>query len=102
MTRVLMIGHLARWRDRRTTDLLSAKGCAVTWLCPAAGDPLPRDLDSFQALVILGGPQNVCDRTDPAHSYLVEEMRLLEAWLAADRPLLGICLGAQLVAPHEG
>ena len=102
MTRVLMIGHMARWRDRRTTALLSAKGCEVAWICPAGGDPLPRDPDSFQAMVVLGGAQNVRDAADPAHPYLVEEMRLIEAWLRTDRPLLGICLGAQLVAATLG
>jgi GMP synthase (glutamine-hydrolysing) len=102
MTGVLMIGHMARWKDRRTTALLSAKGCEVTWLCPAAGDPLPRDPNLFEAMVVLGGAQNVRDAADPAHPYLVEEMRLIEAWLKTDRPLLGICLGAQLVAATLG
>ena len=110
MTPVLMIGHMARWRDRRTTALLEAKGCAVTWLCPAAGHPLPRDLAPFAAMVVLGGPQNVCDASAPEHPYLLEEMRLIEGWLHTERPLLGICLGAQLiaatlgaeVAPHPG
>jgi GMP synthase (glutamine-hydrolysing) len=102
MTSVLMIGHMARWKDRRTTSLLSAKGCEVAWVCPAAGEPLPRELDRHDAMVVLGGPQNVADAADRAHDYLVEEMRAIEAFLGTGRPLLGICLGSQLIAATLG
>lgn len=102
MTSVLMIGHMPRWRDRRTTELLEGKGCRVTWLCPAAGDAVPSDLSPFQAMVVLGGPQYVHHAGDPEHAYLVEEMRMIERWLDTGRPLLGICLGAQLLAATLG
>jgi GMP synthase (glutamine-hydrolysing) len=102
MTEILMIGHMARWKDRRTTGLLAAKGCSIAWVCPAAGDPLPRDLARFDGLVVLGGPQNVADAADPQHAYLVEEMKTIEAFLGNGRPLLGICLGSQLLAATLG
>ncbi len=102
MTTVLMIGHMPRWRDRRTTALLAAKGCHITWLCPAAGDQLPRDLGPFHAMAVLGGPQYVHYAADPEHAYLAEEMRVIERWLRTGRPLLGICLGAQLLAATLG
>ena len=70
MTSVLMIGHMARWRDRRTTALLAAKGCHVTWRCPAAGDALPCDLTAFQAMVVLGGPQYVGNADEHEYAYL--------------------------------
>ena len=82
--------------------LLSAKGCSVTSICPAAGEPLPQDLSRYQAMLVLGGPQNVRDATDPEHAYLIEEMRAIEAFLGTGRPLLGICLGSQLLASTLG
>lgn len=58
-------------------------------------DPLAVDL-----LIVLGGPVGVYE-TD-TYPFLVEEQRLLEIRLAADRPTLGICLGAQQIAATLG
>lgn len=51
-------------------------------------------------LIVLGGPVGVCE-TD-AYPFLAEERRILEARLAANRPTLGICLGAQQIAATLG
>ena len=50
------------------------------------------------ALVVMGGPMSANDDLD----YLREEMRLMERALADSKPILGICLGAQLLAKTLG
>jgi GMP synthase (glutamine-hydrolysing) len=58
------------------------------------------DLAGYDALVVLGGPMNV-DET-ARHPHLMTELRLLEQAMARDLPVLGICLGAQLMAKALG
>lgn len=68
-------------------------------------DPTQDDLDAADAiepdlLVILGAPIGAYD--DDLYPFLTAEVRLIERRLAAGRPLLGICLGAQLIARALG
>lgn len=51
-------------------------------------------------VIVLGGPIGAYE--DHKYPFLVEELELLERRLAADRPTLGICLGAQLMARALG
>ena len=60
-----------------------------------AVDPLAADL-----LVILGGPIGAYQ--DDIYPFLTQELALIEHRLAQDRPTLGICLGAQLIARALG
>ncbi|MBW7850207.1 MAG: glutamine amidotransferase [Rhodospirillales bacterium] len=61
----------------------------------SALDPAAPDL-----LVVLGGPIGAYE--DDAYPFLGDEIRLLQRRLAAGRPTLGICLGAQLMARALG
>ena len=58
-------------------------------------EPVKTDL-----LIVLGGPIGAYE--DDAYPFLAEEIDILEQRLAANRPTLGICLGAQLIARAAG
>jgi GMP synthase (glutamine-hydrolysing) len=62
-----------------------------------AGDPIPGDAD---ALVVLGGGMGVYEQD--RYPYLGEEIRLLRRCVERERPVLGICLGSQLLAKALG
>jgi GMP synthase (glutamine-hydrolysing) len=61
----------------------------------AALDPLDADL-----VVVLGGPLGAHD--EHLFPFLIPELKLVERRLEADRPILGLCLGAQVMARALG
>jgi GMP synthase-like glutamine amidotransferase len=71
-------------------------GADIHLLQTHRGDAVPGSADGFDALVLLGGAQDALD--DAGYPYLAEEVRLVRAFAQEDRAVLGICLGAQLVA----
>ncbi|SFJ08171.1 type 1 glutamine amidotransferase [Planctomicrobium piriforme] len=82
-------GHIQNWADSRGHSV------AVTHLY--AGDPPPA-LDDFDWLVIMGGPMSV---NDPL-PWIPLAKRLIEQSFERDKIVLGICLGAQLIASTLG
>jgi GMP synthase-like glutamine amidotransferase len=70
-----------------------------TWLVPDAAEP-PADPASYGAVMTFGGSMNV-DQTD-RHRWIETEKELLAELAAAGTPLLGACLGAQLLCAALG
>jgi GMP synthase (glutamine-hydrolysing) len=66
------------------------------------GDEVPTDLEAIRVLVVLGGPMGVADLSSEKYPFLSAELETLKRLVAADRPVLGICLGAQLLAHAAG
>lgn len=64
-----------------------------------AGEPLP-SLDAFDLLIVMGGPMGVHDQGQ--YPWLQREKVFLQRVIAAGRPVLGVCLGAQLLADVLG
>ena len=76
-------------------DIAAERGVIVRTHQLGDGDPLP-ELDTIQRLVVMGGPMGALD--DAEHPFLAQERRLLADAVDHDVPVLGICLGAQLLA----
>lgn len=66
------------------------------------GDEVPTDLETVRVLVVLGGPMGVADIGNEKYPFLAAEADLLKRMVNHDRPVLGICLGAQLIAHAAG
>lgn len=97
---VLLIDHPAGKRDDRASRMLADRGYALEWRCPGKGDDLPAADDGrYCAAVVYGGPESA---NDDSKLYLRQELDWIERWVGRDRPFLGICLGAQLLARTLG
>lgn len=66
------------------------------------GDEIPTDLDELRLLVVLDGPQRVSEIGQEKSPYLAKEVETLKRIVSADRPVLGIGFGAQLLAHAAG
>jgi GMP synthase (glutamine-hydrolysing) len=86
----------------RLSALLAEAGLETEVVALYRGEPVPQTLSGDVPLVVMGGSMGVSDIGDPAHAYLADEVALLRRQLAADAPVLGICLGAQLMAHAAG
>ena len=64
------------------------------------GDPLPEDIKNYSGLIILGGPMNVYE--EDVYPYLKGEDILIKEAVKRRIPVLGICLGGQLIAKATG
>ena len=78
--------------------VMPAKGFA-SW-APLEYPGLPEGPDDHDGLAILGGPMSANDGAE--HSWLGELEALAAAFAAADKAVLGVCLGAQILARAYG
>jgi GMP synthase (glutamine-hydrolysing) len=102
---VNVIRHLAFEDMGSFASVLQSKGCQLNYIEAADFVASPEKLLQIDALgdgllVVLGGPISVND-TD-LFPFLEAEIALLQKRIAADKPTLGICLGAQLIASALG
>lgn len=79
--------------------LMDNLGVALTPVRLYRGE-LPPPATRPQAVIVLGGPMGVSDAT--RYPWLAAEKRFLRSVLDRDTPVLGICLGAQLIADALG
>ncbi|HEX3694422.1 MAG TPA: gamma-glutamyl-gamma-aminobutyrate hydrolase family protein [Polyangia bacterium] len=98
----VVLQHAPTEGPGRVADLLAEQGVAVSCRQVYAGEPVPGHLDDDALLVVMGGPMGVGDAGDRRYPFLGREIALLQQLVAADRPVLGICLGAQLLAAGGG
>src|SRR4030066_411251 len=60
----------------------------------------PKNLEGCGGLIVMGGPMNVYEETE--YTFLKDEDRLIKEALAKKLPMIGVCLGAQLMAKAAG
>lgn len=100
MTRVLVVTHSASEGVGNVGPWLEAAGVELETVEPWDGDEIPDEPREYDALVVMGGPQQAYD--DSSAPWLRATKDLLRRAVAESVPTLGICLGGQLLAEATG
>jgi len=100
MTRCLVVQHLEPEGPYRIAESLAALGVAIERCRVFAGDEVPVDVSGFDGLVVMGGPMSASG--DEGFPSRAAELELMADALTQDVPVLGVCLGAQLLALAAG
>jgi len=96
MSRLLVFQHVAAEPLGTLDPLIRRRGHRIRFVNFERDPGALPCVDRYRGLVVLGGPMNVEDQADRPH--LRVEMRAIEQALRQGKPVLGICLGAQLLA----
>src|SRR6478609_10402135 len=97
---VLVVQHLEPEGPVWIGTALAQRGHAVEVVRVDLGAPLPEDLAGHAGLVVMGGPMSAA--SDDGFPSRLAEVALITDALRRGVPMLGVCLGAQLLAVAAG
>lgn len=95
----LVIQHVPFEGPGLIAQLALREGLSVE-VCRVFEEACPTDARGLAGLVVMGGPMGVNDTNHYPH--LADELELIQSALAHRTPILGVCLGAQLLAHALG
>lgn len=90
-----ILQHVPFEGPARIADWASEQGASCARVRVDLGEPLP-PLESVDWLVVMGGPMNVYEEDE--YPWLAAEKKTISRAIEAGKTVLGICLGAQLIA----
>jgi GMP synthase (glutamine-hydrolysing) len=96
----VVLQHVAPEGPGAIGDALAAEGVPFDLVRAHEGAAIPRDGERYSGLVVMGGPMGVYEADRYPH--LRDELRLVEWFLGRGRPVLGVCLGSQILAAALG
>lgn len=100
MRRLLVFQHVPHEILGTLDPLLRDHGFRIRYVNFGRNPDAVPDLDKYDGLIVLGGPMN-CDQVT-RHRHLLTEVAAIKAAIRDSKPVLGICLGSQLLARALG
>jgi GMP synthase (glutamine-hydrolysing) len=100
MAKIWVLQHHPVENLGRIADALEEAALAWQYVRVFDGAPIPTNMKGAGGLIVMGGPEAVYQLE--RYPYLRDEMRLIESALNDSKPILGVCLGAQLLAAVLG
>ena len=101
MRRLHILQHLEREGPGLFVPVAKERNLNVSTFRLDLGDSLP-ELSNGDILLVLGGPMGIRDIGNPIYPWLIKEVDLLKEALNQEVGVIGICLGAQLLAFAAG
>jgi len=98
MLHFLVLQHLDIESPALIADVLKVAGHQLTTLHLYRGDTLPTAMAGIDGVIIMGGPGSANDPT----TQMQQELEWVKAAMANGMPMLGVCLGAQVMAKAAG
>jgi len=98
MKPIAIFRHLACEGPGYFADFLLQNNLKYTVICIDQNDPVPESIEEFSALVFMGGPMSVNDELP----WITQELDLIRQAAKKKMPVLGHCLGGQLIAKALG
>jgi GMP synthase (glutamine-hydrolysing) len=100
MAKIYVLQHHPVENLGSIADALEAAALAWQYVHVNDGQPVPASMKGAGGLIVMGGPMGV-HQTD-RYPWLRDEMRLIEDAMKLNLPVLGVCLGAQILAAALG
>jgi GMP synthase (glutamine-hydrolysing) len=100
MRKVWVLQHAHCETLGRIENALELAGIAADYIRPFEGQAVPQGMREAAGLIVMGGPMGVYEHS--RFPFLLDEMRLIEDALRHEKPVLGVCLGSQLLASTLG
>jgi GMP synthase (glutamine-hydrolysing) len=100
MARLLVLQHYGCETLGAIADALRLSEIEWSYVSLADGSSAVPDISDAQGLIVLGGPFSVYH--PERHPFIRDEIELIHSALALSKPILGICLGSQLLAAALG
>lgn len=98
--KVLAVRHVKIEHAGLIEDILKEKGIEIDYVDTAKGQTLKEPFENYSFAIVLGGYMGAYEES--LYPFLSYEYKLMEEVLKRDIPLLGICLGSQMLAKVLG
>jgi len=96
MSKIIVLQHHPGETLGNISGALEAAALAWQYVRSYDGQAVPANLKGAEGLIVMGGPQGVYEQDQ--HPYLRDEIALIQSAIAEHKPVLGVCLGSQLIA----
>lgn len=100
MKKVLVLQNVEHEGLGMLARLLKGRGLTPEHVRLYLGEEVPRTVDGYSAIIVLGGPMGVYE--EDIYPFIRDEIVFIQQAMKECVPTLGICLGAQLIAKAAG